>query len=545
MTVDTKVETLIINRLSKAKYDELKASGQLSDAELYITPDNEDFPIPTKVSELENDAGYLTEHQDISGKADKTEIPTKVSELENDLGYATNDVIDSKITNCITEIPQDIKLDLEEYTIYGWELPRILDVIYTKSATPQVNDKVYENGQEIGYVSQFSGSTMTAVATVGNGAGFPSGAELSFNRMSDYDSIETNVTLKAGSKVYVPNGFESDGTTPHFDEVVIESDVSRCYFGGSLGETLLFYVGDGNGIGQCITSKCQSGTTTSSNGYYYNTSTNTIYNNGISHSISLPIALITITTGAVTSIDQVFNGFGYIGSTIFALPGVKGLVPNGRNADGTLKNTEIVVSNVGTKQGSGSFTMEAIVEQNGYMQFNQITTVRNASEISSLGWYYSIEDNILGVYTPSTQTWTQTNSYVIGGTVDFVDSKITSFTPKLPFRAVDRNDSSWLSGLGMPSDDYIDLSFVKTPIGTYKYTAPANGYFYCGFVCGTSGSVIVLNRNGKSIEKRNNQGFNDSFGCECKKGDEIQVQVLTSAMYALNWQTFYYAEGEI
>ena len=35
--------------------------------------------IPTKTSQLTNDSGYLTQHQDISNKADKTEIPTKVS----------------------------------------------------------------------------------------------------------------------------------------------------------------------------------------------------------------------------------------------------------------------------------------------------------------------------------------------------------------------------------------------------------------------------------------------------------------------------------
>ena len=40
--------------------------------------------VPTKVSELTNDSGYLTQHQDISNKADKTEIPTKVSDLSND-----------------------------------------------------------------------------------------------------------------------------------------------------------------------------------------------------------------------------------------------------------------------------------------------------------------------------------------------------------------------------------------------------------------------------------------------------------------------------
>ena len=45
---------------------------------------------PTKVSDFTNDAGYLTEHQDISGKADKSEIPTKVSQLQNDSGYLTS-----------------------------------------------------------------------------------------------------------------------------------------------------------------------------------------------------------------------------------------------------------------------------------------------------------------------------------------------------------------------------------------------------------------------------------------------------------------------
>ena len=63
--------------------------------------------IPTKVSDLTNDSGYLTEHQDISGKANiadlatiassgsyndllnKPTIPTKVSDLTNDSGYLT------------------------------------------------------------------------------------------------------------------------------------------------------------------------------------------------------------------------------------------------------------------------------------------------------------------------------------------------------------------------------------------------------------------------------------------------------------------------
>lgn len=78
--------------------------------------------LPTKVSELQNDAGYLTQHQDISEKADVSyvntelakkqdagdyallsDIPTKTSELINDSGY-------------LTEIPEEF-LTVEEASI--------------------------------------------------------------------------------------------------------------------------------------------------------------------------------------------------------------------------------------------------------------------------------------------------------------------------------------------------------------------------------------------------------------------------------------------
>ena len=51
--------------------------------------------VPTKVSELTNDSGYLTKHQDLTEYAKKSDIktlsniPTKVSQLTNDSGYIT------------------------------------------------------------------------------------------------------------------------------------------------------------------------------------------------------------------------------------------------------------------------------------------------------------------------------------------------------------------------------------------------------------------------------------------------------------------------
>ena len=49
------------------------------------TKEEVDGKIPTKVSQLQNDAGYLTQHQDISGKADKTYVDEMIGDIEEDL----------------------------------------------------------------------------------------------------------------------------------------------------------------------------------------------------------------------------------------------------------------------------------------------------------------------------------------------------------------------------------------------------------------------------------------------------------------------------
>ena len=82
------------------------------------TPHVQQSDIPTKTSELTNDSGFLTsvpseyvtetelnakgfltEHQDISDKADKSEIPNKLSQLENDSDYATITQVNQAIDN--------------------------------------------------------------------------------------------------------------------------------------------------------------------------------------------------------------------------------------------------------------------------------------------------------------------------------------------------------------------------------------------------------------------------------------------------------------
>ena len=63
-------EEFVKNKIAEAELggEEVDLSGYAQKSEL-----------PTKVSELENDAGYLTEHQDISGKLDASALPTAIN----------------------------------------------------------------------------------------------------------------------------------------------------------------------------------------------------------------------------------------------------------------------------------------------------------------------------------------------------------------------------------------------------------------------------------------------------------------------------------
>ena len=78
--------------------------------------------IPSKTSELTNDSGFLTQHQDLSAYAKKTDIPsvpTKTSQLTNDRGfltevpseYVTETELQSK--GYLTEVPSEYVTDSE------------------------------------------------------------------------------------------------------------------------------------------------------------------------------------------------------------------------------------------------------------------------------------------------------------------------------------------------------------------------------------------------------------------------------------------------
>lgn len=275
------------------------------------------------------------------------------------------------------------------------------------------------------------------------------------------------LTLKAGSKVYVPNGVNN------FDVINIESDISRDFYGSSTVQVYLIT----DTLGLAGASNVVSGTTvpSSGSGLFYNLTTNIIktYTNGTEGTqvYSFPLCVITMESNQITSIDQVFNGFGYIGSTVFALPGVKGLIPNGRNADGTLKNTAVTISSVQTVTNASNLTLNLwyVIRSNGAIE-NSLTDY----------WTYDTQKNL----------WVHDNA-VFHACV-FAESKATNgqisgFNSKPVFHAVDYSDTGFIAHQAMPSNRSIDLTL---PANGGTITAPADGYLYLAKTSSASGQRV-------------------------------------------------------
>ena len=139
--------------------------------------------IPNKVSELDNDAGYLTEHQDLSNYATKDELPTKVSSLENDAGYltehqslsgyATEQFVKDKIAEIdVTEQLKDYAKSADVYTKQETDnLIAEIDISDQLSGVQgdieSLRTDVDKNKSDISSLSSFTETNKTSISTLG------------------------------------------------------------------------------------------------------------------------------------------------------------------------------------------------------------------------------------------------------------------------------------------------------------------------------------------------------------------------------------------
>ncbi len=281
----------------------------------------------------------------------------KVDLLEEfDLGYYLNK---SQITNCITEIPQRIKLELNNGTL----------------------------------------------------------------------------TLKAGSEVIVPNGKNADESLK-FDYVVVNNDLIA---EGDYPRVAMTFLSPAHtSIESPIwVDYCFSGDIAPNNFYdnkyavWYDTANNIVKltRNGGSTWVSgysLPLCITTETATSYASIDQIFNGFGYIGSTVWVDKGVKGLIPNGRNEDGSLKNIEVTTTSISMQ----TFTTNTITLGNG-----RIVIYSNGNIGGRIGTYDFVNN-----YNLASDGVTKITAVTVAENCIIENGIIKEMNFKQPFRAVDYND---------------------------------------------------------------------------------------------------------
>ena len=129
--------------------------------------------IPTKNSELENDSGYLMEHQSLTGYAKKTEVPIKVSELENDSGYLTEhqSLTEYAKKNTVENLNRILGVENSDESIISSGISTVsISNLCGTSATVQLKS---DNLIELPYDNNFSNSNPNTDETVtSNGVTF-------------------------------------------------------------------------------------------------------------------------------------------------------------------------------------------------------------------------------------------------------------------------------------------------------------------------------------------------------------------------------------
>lgn len=359
------------------------------------------------------------------------------------------------------------------------------------------------------------------------------------------------LTLKAGSEVIVPNGFEADGVTPKFDYVTVNKDYVDVQWGTST-DTNVFEIYNPNPNENFIypwkhTFSGETAPTGYTHMVWYDTKNNLVKLTGDSGAswqsgIALPLSVQNYSNGFVTSIDQIFNGFGYIGSITWVDKGVKGLFADGKNADGTYRNIEFTNPelSIASLEGQDSIYGQIIIYDNRIQLFgygvNQVFEQETKPNISGLyGLWYDTSRNLVLSTGDGGATWTKLSSIIIPKLTKVKNSNITEFKIKQAFRALDYNNfnNSINNVTSMIMPDYTAGVSVS-----WGYVAQQNGWI--AWQTGTAGrettTVLV---DGITVEGAYMDGSHQTYGLT----PIATGSTFTTSGGALAYATFYPCKG--
>ena len=299
-----------------------------------------------------------------------------------------------------------------------------------------------------------------------------------------------------------------------FDEVVISSDKA---INNGWNDKRFLFIDSGKNLAFEQIAHSYSGdnppTDTNTYLYWYDTKNNLIKtsdNKGESWAYvghSLPIAIVTTGLGSITSIDQVFNGFGYIGSHAFVLPNVKALVANGFNTDGTYKSKEWAVDKVLLTDGKLYSDANSLIIRN-HLKDLRYGNYRGSFSANpqlggSHGCYYNHVENIF--YAASATSQNNEEIFLFGSMTND-GSKITSLTPNKvqPEKTVIDVSRIYRGATLIYGYGVNDVLFESSTSGTYSLNIKQSGNYEITIVGagggggGSAGSHAWMGANGGS-----------------------------------------------
>ena len=178
------------------------------------------------------------------------------------------------------------------------------------------------------------------------------------------------------------------------------------------------------------------------NRFFYNTQTNYVEwydENEITHlGFSLPIIITNKENGIPTSIKQVFNGMGFIGSHFWIDKDVKGLIPDGRNIDGTLKSEIMTLPSIilGNATADGVFSIYITSSSIGMCRY-----YRSDGEPVANGYivWYDPTNNMMYTKADDNAEWIKEKTLIFGQ-CECQSSRFVSASINKPFNIVNYND---------------------------------------------------------------------------------------------------------
>lgn len=297
----------------------------------------------------------------------------------------------SNITNCILEIPQDIKVEITDGVI-----------------TVKEGSKIW----------------------------VPYGTTQAY-RIGDLDSF--------GNKV-VDISFQND---KFFYAFVLQEDKSNSQTNPDAINRICWFNLTNNAPNALQAhSSGTEGYKESFNQFYYFTNTNyaKMYLDGVQSDnlMSLPICIVKGDgVNMYASVEQVLNSVSYIGSTFFGLIGSRGLIPNKKHEDNSLKNLDITTNRIFVYTFDNAITQRNSLllrdsgaigySTNGFEEVNELPR----TNIVNYRRYFLKPENQVYVYFDGRY---QEEFVADFGEIITEKGVITSLKVKEPFRAVDHND---------------------------------------------------------------------------------------------------------